>query len=75
MAGTQRIVDDVKLFSWEAGAGSPLLVIHGADGGDGVLPFHDGLAERFQVTAPSGASESRSPPTRPENKEVASAVR
>ena len=48
-----RIVDDVKLFSWEAGDGSPLLILHGADGGDGVLPVHDGLAERFRVVAPS----------------------
>ena len=50
---THRIVDDVKLCSWEGGAGAPVLVIHGADGGDGILPFHDGLAERFRVVAPS----------------------
>ncbi|MDP3767914.1 MAG: alpha/beta hydrolase, partial [Dehalococcoidia bacterium] len=48
-----RIVDGVKLFCWEAGSGLPLLVLHGVDGGEGVLPFHDGLAERFRVLAPS----------------------
>ena len=47
------IVDDVKLVSWEAGEGSPLLILHGADGGDGVLPFQGGLAERFRAVAPS----------------------
>jgi len=50
---THRIVDDVKLFCREAGDGPPLLVLHGVDGGEGVLPFHDGLAERFRVLAPS----------------------
>jgi pimeloyl-ACP methyl ester carboxylesterase len=50
---THRIVGDVKLCSWEGGEGAPLLVVHGADGGDGVLPFHEGLAERFRVVAPS----------------------
>lgn len=48
-----RIVDDVKLGCWEAGDGPPLLVLHGVDGGDGLLPFHGGLAERFRVVAPS----------------------
>ena len=47
------IVDGVKLVAWEAGEGPALLTIHGADGGDGVLPFHEALAERFRVVAPS----------------------
>ena len=50
---THRPVDGVKLFAWEAGAGAPLLVLHGVDGAEGVLPFHDRLAERFHVLAPS----------------------
>ncbi len=46
-------VDGVKLPCWVAGDGPPLLILHGADGGDGLLPFHDGLASRFRVLAPS----------------------
>lgn len=46
-------VDGVKLFVWAAGEGPPLLVLHGADGWDGLLPFHDLLAARFRVLAPS----------------------
>ncbi len=46
-------VDGVKLWAWEGGAGAPLVILHGADGGDGLLPFHDGLAKRFRVLAPS----------------------
>lgn len=38
-------------MAWEAGQGAPLLVVHGVDGSDGVLPFHDGLAERRRVIA------------------------
>ena len=58
---TQRLVDEVTLVSWEAGDGAPLLVVHGVDGDDGVLPFHDGLAERFRVVAPSLPGFGRTP--------------
>lgn len=47
------VVDGVRLHSWVAGDGPPLLILHGADGWDGLQPFHDGLAASFQVFAPS----------------------
>ena len=61
---THYIVDDVTLFSWEAGEGSSLLILHGADGGSDVLPFHHGLAERFRVVAPAlpGFGRTELPP-------------
>ena len=46
-------VDGVKLLCRVGGDGPHLLVLHGADGGDGLLPFHDGLAASFRVVAPS----------------------
>jgi pimeloyl-ACP methyl ester carboxylesterase len=46
-------VDGVKLLCWVAGDGPPLLILHGADGGDGFLPFHELLAASFRVLAPS----------------------
>ena len=49
----QRTVGDVTLVCQEAGDGPPVLVLHGIDGGDGLLPFHEGLARRFRVLAPS----------------------
>jgi pimeloyl-ACP methyl ester carboxylesterase len=45
-------VDGVKLSGWVGGDGPPLLILHGADGWDGLLPFHDSLARRFTVRAP-----------------------
>lgn len=47
------IVDGVKLFAWVAGEGPPLLIFHGIDAWDGLLAYHDGLAARFRVLAPS----------------------
>lgn len=49
----QWIVDDVNLLGWEAGDGPPLLILHGVDGGNEVLPFQDALAGHFRVLAPS----------------------
>ncbi len=46
-------IDGAKLWAWEGGQGAPLLILHGADGGDGLMPFHEGLAEHFRVLAPS----------------------
>ncbi|MBI3075890.1 MAG: alpha/beta hydrolase [Deltaproteobacteria bacterium] len=47
------VVDGVRLPCWVAGEGPPVLIFHGADGGNGLLPFHHGLAARFRVWAPS----------------------
>jgi len=56
-------VDGVKLSARLGGDGPPLLILHGADGWDGLLPFHDSLARRFTVWAPflPGFGESELP--------------
>jgi pimeloyl-ACP methyl ester carboxylesterase len=45
------------------GAGEPLLVLHGAGGSPGWLPYHQELAQRFTVYAPSHPGYDQS--TRP----------
>ena len=44
-----------------AGAGPPLLFLHGAGGGGRWLPFHEALARRFEVRAPCHPGHGGSP--------------
>ena len=37
----------------KGGSGSPLLVLHGAGGNPGWMPYHEALSEHFTVYAPS----------------------
>ena len=48
----------------KGGSGEPLLVLHGPTGNPGWLQHHQGLAEKFQVYAPShpGYEKSERPP-------------
>jgi pimeloyl-ACP methyl ester carboxylesterase len=46
VAGTR-----IQLLKW--GAGEPLLVLHGAAGNPGWLPYHQALSRQFAVYAPS----------------------
>ncbi len=44
---------EVNLQVFHGGQGDPLLVLHGAGGNPGWMPYHDALAEHFHVYAPS----------------------
>jgi pimeloyl-ACP methyl ester carboxylesterase len=48
----------------QGGSGPPLLVLHGAGGNPGWLPYHQALAQQFTVYAPSHPGYDRS--SRPE---------
>jgi pimeloyl-ACP methyl ester carboxylesterase len=48
----------------QGGSGTPLLVLHGAGGNPGWLPYHQALAQQFTVYAPSHPGYDRS--SRPE---------
>ena len=43
----------VNLQVFHGGRGDPLLVLHGAGGNPGWMPYHEALAEHFHVYAPS----------------------
>ncbi len=43
----------VNLQVFHGGSGAPLLVLHGAGGNPGWMPYHEALAEHFHVYAPS----------------------
>src|SRR5258708_15734680 len=45
-------IDGVSLEAWVAGAGRPLLFLHGIDYFAQQLPFLDRLATKFRVIAP-----------------------
>jgi pimeloyl-ACP methyl ester carboxylesterase len=47
------IVAESELYMLKGGTGAPLLVLHGVEGFEGWLPFHDALAERATVYVPS----------------------
>jgi pimeloyl-ACP methyl ester carboxylesterase len=51
----------LTVHMWHGGQGAPLLVLHGAGGNPGWLPFYEALAAHFHVYAPShpgfGASD------------------
>ncbi len=49
----QVVVDGVALELRKGGEGPPLVVLHGEEIGRGLSPFHNLLAERFQVLVPS----------------------
>jgi pimeloyl-ACP methyl ester carboxylesterase len=50
----QRVeVANTALYLLQGGTGTPLLVLHGIEGHEGWLPFHDALAEQATVYAPS----------------------
>lgn len=46
-------VGDTRLLVRSAGTGTTVLVLHGVEGDEGWLAFHDALAERHTVLAPS----------------------
>jgi pimeloyl-ACP methyl ester carboxylesterase len=50
-----------RLWLRRGGSGDPLLVLHHDIGNPGWLPFHQGLAERFDVIAPSHPGYDQSP--------------
>lgn len=45
-------VGDTKIHLLRGGKGQPLVILHGAGGGLGWLPFHEMMARRFTVLAP-----------------------
>lgn len=57
-------VAGTELVLCKGGSGAPVLVLHGVEGFEGWLPFHDGLAERATVYAPShpGYGQTACPP-------------
>lgn len=46
-------VDGVEIEFRMGGSGAPLLILPGIDDGFELLPYHDGLAQRFRVLFPS----------------------
>ena len=57
-------VGDVALHLLRGGSGRPVLVLHGIEGPEGWLEFHDRLAQRAEVLAPAhpGFGETQRPP-------------
>jgi pimeloyl-ACP methyl ester carboxylesterase len=54
-------VRGTPIHTLEGGVGPPLLFLHGAGGAGRWLPFHERLAERFTVLAPSHPGHGGSP--------------
>ena len=53
-AGINTIaVQGIDLQVVRQGTGRPLLLLHGGDGPQGLVPFLTRLAERFEVIAPT----------------------
>ncbi len=46
-------VGDTQLYCLKGGSGPPALVLHGIEGNEGWLAFHEALAQSFTVYAPS----------------------
>ncbi len=57
-------VGDTELYLTKGGSGAPLLVLHGVEGHEGWLAFHEALAANATVYAP--ASPGYTPTERPE---------
>lgn len=70
MADTQDYTDTLvevagtRVQVLQGGSGPPLLILHGASGNPGWLPYHQALAQQFTVYAPSHPGYDRS--SRPE---------
>ena len=57
-------VGGTRVQMFKGGTGEPLLVLHGAGGNPGWMPYHEALAQRFTVYAPSHPGYNETP--RPE---------
>ena len=65
-SGTEEFVDvsGINTQVFKGGRGTPLLVLHGAGGNPGWLPYHEALSQHFTVYAPSHPGYNKS--ARPE---------
>src|SRR5882762_1161323 len=50
-----------ELYMLKGGSGPPVLVLHGVEGFEGWLPFHDALAEQATVYAPAHPGYGQTP--------------
>jgi pimeloyl-ACP methyl ester carboxylesterase len=59
-------VAGISIQLLKGGAGEPLLLLHGAGGNPGWLPYHRALSQQFTVYAPSHPGYDRSSRTEAE---------